>query len=125
MTARKTTQELGIINIDTVSLLKIDDMFFGYDTKKSLKALAKRGKYVTFIKVFLMKELQKNLPYENDILRWLQYVYPDLKTDSKALTSIRNLASAVCSSLATTEEMSKLPMSKHLENIEFEFKVSS
>lgn len=55
----------------------------------------------------------------NDILRYLQYLHPNLRTNSKALSSIRTLSDKIYQVLANTDEI-KISHAKLTEKIEFE-----
>lgn len=126
---RKTTYDLGKIDLKKVKFLSLDEMNFGNELKSELNGLAKNGKDMVALKIAFKKSyitfyeaLQHSLPWDNDTLRYLQYLHPSLKSDSKALSSIRNLADRICKVLSNTDEV-KISRAKHTETIEFEFKV--
>ena len=65
-----------MVDLEKVRFLKIDDMVFGFETKKLFNKSVKEGKDLTFMKMYfkksyikLTKALQENLPYKNDTLR--------------------------------------------------------
>lgn len=55
-------------------------------------------------------------------MRYLQYIHPNVRSDPKALSSVRNLADQVCGVLKNIDFI-KISHAKHTEQIEFEFKM--
>lgn len=89
---RKTTSELGKIDLDKITLLKLDEINFGNEANLEIKKMAKKGKDPSPLKtqfkkayVVLVKSLQDTLPCRSDTLRYLQYLHPNLKKQCQSI----------------------------------------
>lgn len=126
---RKTTYDLGNLDLKKARLLAVEEINFGNDVRMELNDLAKGGKDISLLKtrfkkayITLAQSLQNTLPFKSEILRYLQYLHPSLRNSPKALSSIRYLAEKMCKVLINTDEV-QISVAKQSDKIEFEFKV--